>query len=135
MTATFEPAFVIDAHPLWWYWTAPERLGNGAQAAFSDLQTRRGIGYVPAIVVAEVHYLSCHLQRTLDGDRILALIDLAPGSHLEPITRAHLLYFGRLSEIPEMHDRLIGAIALMHHATLVSRDSVLRSITAIKTVW
>jgi PIN domain nuclease of toxin-antitoxin system len=82
-----------------------------------------------------VHYLSRRLRRTLDVHRILALIDSAASLHLEPITRAHLLSFGQLAEIPEMHDRLIGAAALMHDATLVSRESGLRGVTTIKTVW
>ena len=34
-----------------------------------------------------------------------------------------------------MHDRLIAAEALAHHAPLISKDGVLRGIVALDVIW
>lgn len=127
--------YVLDTHALYWYWADPGQLGQGAEAAFGELERRQALGLVPFIVVAELHYLTGKQRRMLSVEEILRLVDRSSSLRLEALTRRHLLAFGQLSEIPEMHDRFIGAVALVHNAPVISRDSVLRDRSRIEVIW
>ena len=56
--------FVVDTHALWWYLTTPERLSAAVSAVFRLVETGRPTLIVPAIVVAELYYLSVKLRAT-----------------------------------------------------------------------
>ena len=68
-------------------------------------------------------------------EAVLIDIDRAPGLRLEAIGRPQLMGSGRLIDIPEMHDRLIAAAALVRDATLLTRDETLRAHPLVRTVW
>lgn len=127
--------YVLDTHALQWYWSRSARLGGGASAAFRALELRQAVGVVPLIVIAELHYVSVKLRHRVAVDDIVRRIDASPALRLEGLTRRHLTAFSRLEDIPEMHDRLIAAVALVHGAPLVSRDSVLREHPVVQVVW
>lgn len=127
--------YVMDTHALFWYWTERDRLGSRANAAFQALEMGQAIGLVPFIVIAELHYLTGKLRRSLSVEEILRLVDRASSLRLEALTRRHLLAFGALTDIPEMHDRLIGAVALVHDAPVISRDAALQGSPLLRVVW
>ena len=58
-----------------------------------------------------------------------------PGSSCPSWGREQLEFLDRLPEIPEMHDRLIAAEALIRGAPLVTRDAILTASPQIETVW
>lgn len=128
--------YVIDSHALYWYWAFPSRLGFEAQAAFQQIEGQQALGLVPLIAALEVHYVSLKLGMPRSIDAVLNDIDRAPGLRLEPLGRQHLIACGRLTDIPEMHDRLIAAVALVRDAILVTRDDTLRGAhSIIRTQW
>jgi PIN domain nuclease of toxin-antitoxin system len=129
------PTYVLDTHSLYWYWTDPERLGPAAGSAFHLLERRRAVGLIPILVIAEVHYLTGKRRTPLSVDDILRLVDRAHALRLESLTRRHLSAFGQLAEIPEMHDRFIAAVGLMHDAVVVTRDASIQAHPLIRTAW
>jgi PIN domain nuclease of toxin-antitoxin system len=129
------PTYVLDTQGLYWYWTDPARLGPAAESAFRALEQRAAIGLIPTLVIAEIHYLTGKRGMPLSVDSILRLLDRAPALRLESLTRQHLTAFGRLSDIPEMHDRLIAAAGLLHDAVVVTRDPHIRAHPMIRTAW
>ena len=58
-----------------------------------------------------------------------------PALELPELGREQLEFLDRLPEIPEMHDRLIAAEALIRDAPLVTRDAILTASPQIETVW
>ena len=135
MTSREAPVYVLDTHALYWYWTDSRRLGSLAASVFRALDERRGIGLVPLIVLAELYYLSRKLRRPWSMEHLLSAMDRAPALRLEDVTRRHLRAFDQLEGIPEMHDRLIGAVALIHGAPVVSRDRAFSDHPLISKVW
>lgn len=128
-------AYVLDTHSLYWYWSEPGRLGSRALAAFGAIAGREAVGLVPLVVVAELHYLTARQRSTRTVEEILHHIDSAPGLRLEAMTRRHLIAFGRLKGISEMHDRFIGAVAVLYDVPLVTRDPVFHSHPQVRAVW
>jgi PIN domain nuclease of toxin-antitoxin system len=127
--------YVLDTHALYWYWSQPSRLGAGADAVFGDLERRTAFALVPWPVVAELHYLTRKRGAPLSAGDILRLIDRAPALRLEALTRRHLRAFDRLETIPEMHDRMIAAVGLVHDAVIVTRDAAIQAHPSVRSVW
>ena len=130
-----QPQFVIDTHALWWYLKIPNRLSAAATVIFRLAETGNAILVIPAIAVAETYFLSVKLGQPLPPAALLdALVDVA-GLELPELGREQLEFLDRLPEIPEMHDRLIAAEALIRGAPLVTRDAILTASPQIETVW
>lgn len=81
------------------------------------------------------HYVTVKLGQQISVDALLRRIDASPALRLDGFTRQHLMAFGRLADLPEMHDRLIGAAAVVHDAPIVTRDQLLRDRPFIRVVW
>ena len=111
------------------------RLGPGAITVFTALQRGEAVGLVPILVLAELHYLSAKQGTPVTTEVMLGLLDRAPSLTLEPLTRRNLQALDQLAGIPEMHDRLIAGVALMHGAAIVTRDPKIRAHPAVQTVW
>ena len=56
-----QSVYVVDTHPLWWHLTAQSRLSITAREVFRQAQAGEAVVIVPAIVVAELYYLSAKL--------------------------------------------------------------------------
>ena len=127
--------FVVDTHALWWYLTTPERLSAAVSAVFRLVETGSATIIVPAIVVAELYYVSVKLRRPMAPSALLDTLASVGGIELSDLGRTQLEWLDRLPEIPEMHDRLIAAEAMVRQAPVVTRDAVLSDSPQIETIW
>lgn len=136
MTLVGEPeaTYVADTHALYWYLQNPERLGAGASAAFRLAELRAALVWVPAIVVAELFYLTSKLGQPLRPARLLEDLAEAAGLALSDLGAPQLSRLDAVN-LPEMHDRLIAAEALYRQATIISKDAALSASAAVATVW
>ena len=99
------------------------------------MERREAEGLIPAIVIAELTYMAAKLGDPMPVDVIIQIVDRAPAWRLEPLTRRHLLAFGQLGAVPEMHDRFIAAVALVENATILTRDAQLRGHPLVRAIW
>ena len=127
--------FVIDTHALWWYLNSSNRLSTAAATAFRLADTGNAILIVPAIVVAEYYFLSVKVGEPVAPSELMDSLVEVRGVELSELGREQLEFLDRLPEIPEMHDRLIAAEALIRGAPLVTRDAILTASPQIETVW
>jgi PIN domain nuclease of toxin-antitoxin system len=131
--------YVTDTHALIWHLTEDDRLPRACRKIFSDADRSEEQIWIPAIVLVEVIYLveksrvpSNLVERmltTIDPPRfgyIVAALDVN-------VARA-LLHIPR--EIsPDMPDRIIAATAMTVHAPLLTKDSKLRKVPGLITIW
>ena len=127
--------YILDTHVLYWYLRSPDRLSPAANAAFALAETGNAELVVPAIVIAELYYLSAKLGQPLSPMEIMDTFDEVDGMILSELGRAQLERLDQFPEIPEMHDRLIVAEADALGAAIVTRDNTLRSSESVPTVW
>ena len=90
---------------------------------------------MPAIVAAEVHYLSVKLGEPLAPSDLLRAIDEADTLRLSDLGRTQLELLDRLPEIPEMHDRLIAAEAAALGSPVVTRDPDIAASPQVESIW
>lgn len=129
------PRFVVDAHSLWWYMRSSPRLSSAAAEIFAMADMGEAVLIIPAIVVAEVYYLSVKTGQRLPPSDLLRVIDTSDSLILSDLGRAQLEMLDRLPEIPEMHDRLIAAEALALGVPVVTRDPVISASRQVQSVW
>ncbi len=127
--------YVADTHALWWYLTAPYRLSTTAADLFRLAATGNAVIVIPAIVAAEFYFLSVKENRPTPPDVLLQDLASVVSVELSNLGIAQLMLLERLPEIPDIHDRLIAAESLYRNAPLLTRDSRLRALTQLQTIW
>lgn len=128
------PAYIVDTHSFYWYLQSPDRLSVAADAIFRLVEAEKAQLIIPAIVIAEIYYLTRKKGQPLLPSKLLEDIYQAPGFYLSELGRPQLQKIEVL-DIPEMHDRLIAAEALVHEAPVMTKDPVLQTLNEIETVW
>ena len=138
MTQTASPdvsRFVVDTNALWWYLRAPERLSPAADVIFRLAEAGGTVLVVPAIVVAELYYLSIKIREPLPPTELLEMFDRSGFFVASDLGSPQLEMLDRLPEIPEMHDRLIAAEALALGVPVVTRDPVIAASPKVQSIW
>ena len=132
----YDPSrFVVDTNALWWYLKAPERLSPSADVIFQLAEAGRATMVVPAIVVAELYYVSRKAHDPLPPSELMEMFDESEIFVVSDLGRTQLEMLDRLSEVPEMHDRLIAAEALALGVPVVTRDPVIAASPQVQSIW
>jgi predicted nucleic acid-binding protein len=111
------------------------KLGAQARTAFALVEAGNSTLHIPAMVLAEILYLS-------EKQRLHAtLADVRDYQRQHPtvkecaLTIAVLDAAAAIHDIPELHDRLIAGAAVYLQAALVTNDAVIRQSQALRTIW
>ena len=127
--------FLVDTHALWWYLHSPDRLSPAASAIFRLAETGNANIVVPAIVVAEFHFLSVKFGRALAPTVLLDTFESVAGIRMSELGRAQIERVADFPEIPDIHDRLIAAESAAFDMPLVTKDAILSALAQIQTIW
>ncbi len=128
-------SYIADTHALWWYLRSPELLSPAASAIFRLAESGNALITIPAIVVAEIYYLSAKLGQTLAPTTLLDTLAGREDFRLSDLGRPQLERLSLFPEIPEMHDRLIAAESVLLAAPVITRDETLSASPGIDTIW
>ena len=111
------------------------KLSHKVRSIFDSVESKDVTVYIPAIVFSEILYLS-------EKKRIeLSMRDVADYLKRYPNYKKHALDFSviqsaaRITDINELHDRLIAGTALHLNLDLITNDPVIRASTFVNTVW
>ncbi|MEZ4866308.1 MAG: PIN domain-containing protein [Caldilineaceae bacterium] len=95
------------------------QMGARARAIFADVEAGNASLYVPAMVLAEILYLSerKRIQATLADVR--SYMNRYPLCKEQPLSFAMITTAQMITDIPELHDRLIAATAVYLQLPLI----------------
>jgi len=128
--------YVVDTHALKWYLLGEPELGPGAAAALKLVELGEAQLLIPAIVLAELVYLSEKKNaKPLPLDRVAETVASSVNMLLLDLGLTQLSAFEKLDPSLEMHDRLILADTLLSGATLITKDYRLQSAGVVPTIW
>ena len=129
------PVYVADTHALFWYRTNPAKLSPAADAVFRLADAGGARIVVPAIVIAELFYLTRKVGEGISTAEMLADIGASREFVFSELGRAQLEAMEQVEGVFEMHDRLIAAESLLRHAPLITKDEVLRGASMVNVIW
>lgn len=129
------PLYVTDTHSLLWHLYDIPRLGPEATAAFEAISRGDAVLLIPAIVLAEMVYVVERRRHDIDVNEVLDQIAEADNLQVLPFDLAGARALIPLTEIPEMHDRMIVATAHVYNAPLITRDEAIRQASVVECVW
>lgn len=116
-------------------WLEKRRMGENARHVFDLAESGQVNLLIPAMVLAEMMYLS-------ERGRITAtLSDVKMQMEKYPVCRLMALDFTvieiarQIKDIPELHDRLIAASARLLNVPLLTSDGEITNSRMVNVVW
>lgn len=111
------------------------RTSAAVKQIFDAADASQIVVHIPAVVFAEILYLS-------EKNRIsLTLADVEMHLQNFPAYREAALSFeiveraGQITDVPELHDRLIAATANFLNIELITNDPKIEISAFVKTIW
>jgi PIN domain nuclease of toxin-antitoxin system len=129
------PIYIVDTHSLYWYRRDARRLSPAADAVFRLAAAGEAFIIVPAIVIAELFYLTSKLGNPTSPSVLFTDIARSREFVFSPLGQEQLEIMETIDSIPEMHDRLIAAEALLHQAPVISIDQILKLSGVVEVIW
>lgn len=111
------------------------RLGANAKVIFDTADNGNTIIYIPAIVFAEILYLAEKRRITANLQDLSKLLQKSPNFRESPLTQAIVDTAELITDVPELHDRLIAATARHLNLELITTDEKIRESSYVNTVW
>jgi len=127
--------YMTDTHALLWAFHQPRKLGENARRVFDEIANGKARLLIPVIVMAELIFTIENKPIEADLDKILDAIDNSPNVEFVDFDYAATLKLRTLSSIPEMHDRMIVASAVLNGATLITRDRAITAAKVVEVIW
>ncbi len=110
-------------------------LGNRARQAFVEVEQGNANLYLPGMVFAEIMYLSERKRIVATLVDVRAYMQHNPTCHELPLSFDIVTHAQSITDIPELHDRLIAATAIHLRAPLITTDTVISQSKHLKTMW
>lgn len=111
------------------------RLGVDSQTIFDSAENANTIIHIPAIVSAEILYLSERGRINSNLQEVKNLLQNNPNFRECPLTQAIIETAEQIVDIPELHDRLISATARYLNLELITTDTKIQNSAFVQTVW
>lgn len=111
------------------------RLGSTAKALFEAMETGTSIIHIPAIVFAEILYLSEKKRILLTLRSVEEYLARFPNCRECSLSFGVIQATAEITDIPELHDRLIAATARFRKVELITNDPVIQASAFVRTIW
>lgn len=133
-SATLINEYVVDTVALILHLEA-RVMGSQAQQIFKDMEQNKVRLHVPTMVFAEILYLAERKRITTTIMDAQAYLSRFTHCNEAPLTLAIILAAQQITDIPDLHDRLIAATALHHQLPLLTNDTKISASTYVHTLW
>ena len=111
------------------------RLPPSVKQLFQSADVGLSSILIPAIVAVEVGYLSGKGRIDVSLVDLKQHIDQYATYQLQPLTLEIIETSLLMTDIPELHDRLIAATARFMNLPLITNDPLIQASAPLQTVW
>ena len=111
------------------------RMGPQAKAIFEAAETGQATVHIPTFVLAEILYLSEKNRIQISLHSVTNHLAQFSRYKVYPMSLEVIQSAADITDIPELHDRLIAATARLLNFELVTNDPAIQASTFVKTVW
>jgi predicted nucleic acid-binding protein len=110
-------------------------LGLKGKIIFEEVETQKSIIYIPTMVLAEIMYLSERKRISISLQFTLEYIQQFPNYKESLIDKEVVQAAQAITDIPELHDRLIAGTAKLLDLPLITNDPKIIVSKFVKTIW
>ncbi len=111
------------------------RLGPAAKSIFDLAESEKAIIYVPGLVLAEILYLSERQRISISFGEALEYLRQHLNYKEYPMSFAVIRSAAEITDIRELHARLIAATARLLDLDLITNDQTIQASAFVRTVW
>jgi len=111
------------------------KLPGKIKGAFAQAEQGKARIFVPAIVLAELAYLSERGRIDTDLIQADAYFQKYTSTSEMPVNFEIVSTAFSIDDVPELHDRLIAASAKLHRCPLLTNDPDLANSKHVSTIW
>lgn len=111
------------------------RMGANAASVFDAVETGAAVIYVPAMVLAEILYLAEKRRISASLSTVADYLRKYTTCKEYSMTFSVVESAGQITDIPELHDRLIAGTARLLDLELITNDPVIATSQFVKTRW
>lgn len=133
-SSTPRPTYSIDTVGLVLH-LEKRRLGAEAQAILQQAEAEQATVYIPAMVFAEILYLSEKRRIGLTFTELFDYLQAQPNFVEYPLDQNVIRVAYEIKDIPELHDRLIAATAKVMEHPLITTDATIQNSAFVETIW
>lgn len=133
--ALFEPAYVIDTHPILWHLVGDRRLSSTAANIIRAAEQSQTQLVLSAVVMAELYYANQKKHYFTDFGRVYQQLTTQGYIRIVPFQVEEVLDFDVNAAVPEMHDRIIAGLARRLGVPLVTADPLITAAQICRIVW
>src|SRR3989344_3138024 len=127
--------YVADTHGFIWFLTDDKRLGKKAKEIFERADEGKVIIIVPTIVLAELVFICEKKDASVKFKDVMDKINESSNYIYYNLDIKIISEIANLTQIPEMHDRIITATAKLNRAVLITKDPDIVEAGIIETIW
>jgi len=111
------------------------KVSQKVKLLFEEAEKEKSIIHIPTIVFAEVMYLSekNRIKTTLEEDK--QYMKQFRNLKEYPMSFSVVESASIISDIRELHDRLIAATARLLNKELITNDPIIQASSFVKTIW
>ncbi|HDH04786.1 MAG TPA: PIN domain-containing protein [Nitrospirae bacterium] len=102
---------------------------------FEKCENGKNIIFIPSIVIAEALSIFDKKRISFDFNKLLKKINDSENFMLIPLDYPVLRKMVELTDIPELHDKIIASTAKYLNLPVITKDKTLQNLSHIKTVW
>jgi len=111
------------------------KSGAVAEQIFDSAANAATIIHIPAMVFAEILYLSEKNRIAAILTDALGLVKNSPNFKELAMNGDVIKSAAQITDIPELHDRIISASARHLNIELITNDSKIQSSNFVRTIW
>lgn len=111
------------------------KSGAAAEQIFDAAENAGVVIHIPAMVFAEILYLSEKKRISTNLTSAFQLLGNSPNFKELPLNADVIKTAARITDIPELHDRIISAGAANLNLELITNDPKIQSSKFVRTIW
>ncbi|MGE5343102.1 MAG: type II toxin-antitoxin system VapC family toxin [Candidatus Omnitrophota bacterium] len=111
------------------------KLSAKVKDIFDNVEEGKYTVYIPAIVISEILYLSEKKRIRISVKDVADYLLQYPNYKEQPLNFPIIQAATGITDIRELHDRLIAATALYLNLELITNDPVIETSEFVNTLW
>lgn len=127
--------YVVDTHALLWYLAEDKSLGKKAKNVLDRADKGDVDIVIPTTVLAEALFITEKHKVDLEFLDIIETIKNSSNYTISPLDIEIIMRCHDLKSIPELHDRIIVATAILLDAKLITKDMTITNSEEVAVIW